>query len=394
MRLRLLATAVALLTAAGCTAGKPEVPPPQALPPASVTTDMVTTTEWPSLYEAGGIVRARLSTPVASQLMATVTAVHVRVGDRVRRGAPLVTLDARDVLANQQRAAAGVTAAQESASAAAADEAAAEANLTLARVTHERIAGLASRKSATPQELDQAVAALASADAQLRSARARRAAADAGREGARAASVAADTGATYAQLTSPFDAVVTQRDVEPGALATPGTPLLVIEDPANQRLEVHVDESRAAWVTPGQSVELSLDEQASTTTRAWTLARVAEVDRLDPASHTFTVKVDLPSTHTARSGSVGRVRVTGATRAALTVPDAALVRRGQLTFVFAVDASGTARLRAVSTGATQRGRTEILAGLVANDTVVVSPPPSLVDGQPVHATASASGGRP
>ena len=395
VRLRLLTIAAALAASAACTTRATEAPPAQPPAAVSVVTDSVTSAEWPSLYEAGGIVRARLSTPIASRLMATVTAVHVHVGDRVRRGAPLVTLDSREMAANQARAAAGVTAAQQSAAAAAADEAAAEANLTFARVTHDRIASLASRKSATPQELDQAVAALASADAQVRSARARRAAADAGRDAAQAAGTAADTGASYTQLTAPFDAVVTQRSVEPGTMATPGTPLLVLDDPGNQRLEVNMDDSRAAWIRPGQEVEVSLDEDVSgAPNRRWTEARIAEVERLDPASHTFTVKIDLPPGSTARSGSVGRARVAGPARPALTVPDAALVRRGQLTFVFAVDRTNVARLRAVSPGSAQGGRTEVLAGLANHDTVVINPAPSLVDGQPVQTTANAAGGRP
>lgn len=394
MRFRLLTIAAALVMSAACTRRTPEAAPAKAAEPVPVTVDKAATTEWPSSYEAGGIVRAQVSAPVASRIMATITAVHVRVGDRVRRGAPLVTLDARELVANQDRTAAGLVGAQAAASAAAADEAAADANLTLARVTHERIAGLAARKSATPQELDQAVAALAAADAQLRGARARRAAADAGREAARAAGAAADTGASYAQLIAPFDAVVTERAAEPGMMATPGTPLLILEEPSHQRLEVSVDEARAAWTGPGQSVEISLDADAAGEQRTWTTARVAEVDRLDPSSHTFTLKIDLPSGDVATSGHVGRARITGARRSTLAVPDAALVRRGQLTFVFAVDAGSVARLRAVSIGTSQSGRTEILAGLAPNDAVVVSPGPSLVDGQPVRQTTAVSGGRP
>jgi hypothetical protein len=72
----------------------------------------------------------------------------------------------------------------------------------------------------------------------------------------------------------------------------------------------------------------------------------------------------------------------------LAVPSAALVRRGQLTFVYAVDTHSRARLRAVSPGAATAERTEILAGLHEADRVVVNPPASLADGAPV------TGGRP
>ena len=83
-------------------------------------------------------------------------------------------------------------------------------------------------------------------------------------------------GASYAQLVAPFDAVVTERAVEPGTMATPGTPLLFLEDPADQRLEASVDESRAAWTRPGQSVDVSLDAEPEQPVESDS-ARIAEV---------------------------------------------------------------------------------------------------------------------
>jgi hypothetical protein len=65
------------------------------------------------------------------------------------------------------------------------------------------------------------------------------------------------------------------------------------------------------------------------------------------------------------------------------VPSAALRRRGQLTFVFAVDADGVARLRPISTGAAAVDRVEALAGLHDGDRVVIDPPASLADGDRV-----------
>jgi multidrug efflux pump subunit AcrA (membrane-fusion protein) len=62
------------------------------------------------------------------------------------------------------------------------------------------------------------------------------------------------------------------------------------------------------------------------------------------------------------------------------VPASAAIRRGQLTFVFAVDGEHRARLRAVSPGITDGDRLEILAGLRANDIVITNAPPTLTDG--------------
>ena len=120
----------------------------------------------------------------------------------------------------------------------------------------------------------------------------------------------------------------------------------------------------------------ALDASASD----WRSGRVVEVARLDAASHRFLVKIDLPQTSGLRSGLFGRARFSGPSARALTVPASALVPRGQLTFVFLVDADGTARLRPVSPGAQDGTRVEVLAGLHDGDQIVTQPPPSLVDG--------------
>ena len=72
-------------------------------------------------------------------------------------------------------------------------------------------------------------------------------------------------------------------------------------------------------------------------------------------------------------------RFAGAPRRALTVPPAAIVRRGQLTSVFVVD-NGRARLRLVNAR-----ESEVVAGLTDSDVVIVSPPPGLTDGRRVNA---------
>jgi RND family efflux transporter MFP subunit len=343
-----------------------------------VATAPAETIELPSSIEAGGIVRARITALVASRVMATITAVHVRAGDRVRRGDPLVTLDARDFHADQTRAEAALLSASESARAAESDVRAAESSVQLARLTHDRVAALQAKRSATVEELDQAVAALAGAEAQRAGAQARLAAATAGRDAAMAAADAAGVMSTYASVTAPFDGIVTERNAEAGSMATPGAPLLTLDDPTTYRLEVRLDEARAALVSSGTTVDVRLD-----TGDATLAGRVSEVARVDPASHGFLVKIDLPATAGLRSGQFGRARFSGAPRHALTAPASAVVRRGQLTFVFVADADRRARLRPVSIGDTAGDRVEVLAGLRQGEPVVIAPEASLRDGAPI-----------
>lgn len=378
--LRIACVAASVITAA-CASTPAQTA--EERPAAAVATAAAESTDVPTSFEAGGIIRARVTALVASRVMAPIVDVRVHAGDRVRRGDVLVVLDARDLRANQARADAASLSAAESVHAAEADVRAAESSVRLARLTHERVAALQTKRSATIEELDQASAALSGAEAQHAAAQARLSAAIAGRDAAHAAAEAAGVTATYATLTAPFDGLVVERTAEPGSMAAPGAPLLTVEDPTTYRLEVRLDEARATLVGSGTPVNVRLDAVVASAAPDTPLAgRVAEIARVDTTSHSFLVKVDLPSPKGLRSGQFGRATFSGSARRALTIPSPALVRRGQLTFVY-VDADRHARLRPVSVGASAGNRVEILAGLQPGERVVLSPASSLTDGTPI-----------
>jgi RND family efflux transporter MFP subunit len=373
----LVVSFAAALAAAGCAA----TPAPAAKTgeaPVAVSFGRAQIADLPSQFEAGGVMRARSTAVIASRVMAPITDVLVRPGDMVRRGAPLVRLDAREIGAASARASSGFDAASQAADAAGADTRSAEAALRIARLTHDRIASLQAKRSATAQELDQATASLTAAEAQLSGATARAGAAAAAREEAQAAMHAAQITASYSVLAAPFDGLVTDRAVDPGTMAMPGTPLLTLEDTSSLRLEVRLDESRAAQIAVGQSADVAFDDAAAPAD--WAPGRVVEIARLDAASHGFVVKIELKGPTHVRSGQFARARFAGQVRRTLTVPAAAVVRRGQLSFVFEAAADGTARLRPISIGAAAADRVEVLAGVHDGDRVVIDPPASLADG--------------
>jgi RND family efflux transporter MFP subunit len=162
-------------------------------------------------------------------------------------------------------------------------------------------------------------------------------------------------------------------------MASPGQPLVTVEDDRDFRLEVRLDESRAAFARVGDQVGVRLDGGAADAT-----GRIAEVQRmLDPGSHDFLVKIDVASGSSMRSGMYGRAVFRGASRRGLAVPESAVVRRGQLVSVFVVGADNHARLRLVNASEPAGGHVEIRAGVQAGERVVLAPPPALVDGSPV-----------
>ena len=244
---------------------------------------------------------------------------------------------------------------------------------------HERIAGLHAKRSATAQELDDATGALRAAEARAAGTAARAQAAVSGVDSARAASEAAGTTESFALITAPFDGVVTEKMVEPGNMAAPGTPLMRLEDTRGFRLDVRVDESRIGQIAAGAIVPVSLDSGTggAPTTVSGTVAEIGRA--VDADARAFLVKITLPDTTGLRSGTFGRAHFSGQARRALTVPAGALVHRGQVTSVFVVE-KDIARVRLVSVSGT-----EVLAGLSEGDVVIVAAPPTVTDGRRVTA---------
>ena len=100
-------------------------------------------------------------------------------------------------------------------------------------------------------------------------------------------------------------------------------------------------------------------------------------------TRTVLVKVDLPPVPGLRSGRFGRLALAPSADRAVTVPLAAVVRRGQLEMVFVVD-GGVARLRLVRTARQRDGAVEVLSGLAGGEAVAASDAAQLVDGQAVE----------
>jgi RND family efflux transporter MFP subunit len=367
---------VAGLVQPACSGGAKTVrePAANAMP---VDTATVAVAEIPDTFEAGGIVQARTTATLMARIPAPVREVRAVPGDRVRAGQVLIVLDGRDLAAQARRARAEGASADQDVIAAAAERQAAEAALALARATHARIAGLQSKRSATPQELDDATGALRAAEARAAGAEARAQAAVSNVEGARATSEAADTVEAFSRIAAPFDGVVTEKMVEPGNMAAPGMPLMRVEDTRRFRLEVRVDESRVGRVSSGATVAIAFDGGSDDAVRVVD-GTVTEVGRaVDADIRSFLVKIELPADRGLRSGMYGRARFSTQPRRTLTVPEAALVHRGQVTSVFVVE-KNIARVRLVNV----RG-TEVLAGLSEGDVVIVTPPPTLTDGHRV-----------
>lgn len=272
---------------------------------------------------------------LATRASGTVRSVHADVGARVRPGQVLVRLDG-----------AGVESAV----------AAAEASVTVARKTHERLENLARDGAATDQEVDQARAQLEMARAQLAEARANR---------------------DYVVLKAPFAGTVTARYVDPGDLASPGQPVMTVSGSSGVKVVADAPAALAGRIEVGDRVRVLEPESG----RHWPATVTRRVPVIEQMSNRFRVEAifEDDATGSPLPGTYVRLAVAGIEEPGLLVPSDAVVREGQLTGVFTLE-NGTLRLRWIRPGRTAEGMVEVLSGLSPDTRVVRDPSPNLLDG--------------
>jgi membrane fusion protein, multidrug efflux system len=335
--------------------------------------------DWPATFEAVGTVRARTAAQISSRVMAYVRQVRVRVGDRVRAGEILVRLDAKDFDVRRRQAEAGRTEANSAAAEADNAVAAARANLELAETTFKRMKDLHDKKSLSEQEFDEASTRVKVASTNLDMAVSRRQQVAAKIAQADEEVNSAQVMLGYSEVTAPFAGVVTEKSVEAGNLATPGAPLMTIEQGGAYRLEVAAEESKMSSVRIGQAVGVSLDAIPGDMQ-----GRVSEiVPTVDPAARSFTVKIDLPPSGRLQSGQFGRARFATGQRSAIVIPAAAVQERGQIQWVYVAD-RGRATTRMISVAGRGTEQAEVLSGLAEGDQIVYPIPEGLRDGARVE----------
>ncbi|WP_239061927.1 efflux RND transporter periplasmic adaptor subunit [Ideonella livida] len=301
-----------------------------------------------------GQVQAVRQATVAAQLGGTVQALAVKAGDVVAAGQPLLRLDERDAAAALGRAEAGVVEAQ--------------AQATLARQQLQRQRELRAQGFVS-------AAALEAAEAQA-------AAAQAGLQQAQAARSQAGLARGFATVAAPFAGVVQATHVDVGDLAAPGRALVTLFQPGALRVVVQVPQSRQALARAASGAQVQLPDG-----RWVAVLRRQGLPTADPVAQTVEWRLDLP-VEVARElapGQALRVRFevpaqpaagaasanvpTIATAPALTLPPAAVLRRGELTAVYVAQDERFV-LRAVRLGAADAGgRLPVLAGLRAGEAV-------------------------
>jgi len=296
-------------------------------------------------FELDGQVQAQRQATVAAQVGGNVLALLVKAGDTVRAGQALARIDERSAAADMSRSDAGVAQAQ--------------AQLDNARLNAERTRELRAKGFVSQSAQDVA-------DNQLQ-------AAQAGLSEAQAARTQAALAKGFTTVSAPFDGVVQATHLEAGDLAGAGRPVLTLYAPGALRAVVQVPSSRAAAARAAGQIQVQLPDGS------WVAPqRRSVLPATDPVAQTVEWRLDLPASVAAQlsPGQSLRVRFEGAaaasvatpSAASLSVPTSAVLHRGELTAVYVAQGQQFV-LRAVRTGSSRGGVTELLAGVKPGERV-------------------------
>ncbi len=234
--------------------------------------------------------------------------------------------------------------------------ASAQASYNEAQASYQRIAEVYARKLVARAQLDQE--------------RARRDAAKATLDAARAQLTEVGQQMDYTVVRAPYSGIVTERHVQIGESVSPGQPLLSGVSLKDLRVSVQVPQSSIGPIRSMQAADVLLAGDGSQRVAA---SKVTVFPYADPATHTFTVRLELPGDNTDLFPGM-TVKAAFATGEAkrLLVPATALVVRGELQGIYVVDGSHV-RLRQIRSGHRFGESIEILAGLVAGEHYATDP---------------------
>ncbi|MCO6174064.1 efflux RND transporter periplasmic adaptor subunit [Flavobacterium sp. NRK F10] len=330
------------------------------LKPVAVKVAGTAETEEGTYVSASGKIEAENSANLSTRMMGYVTKLNVKVGQKVRKGQLLISVNNTDLQAKKAQVEASIIQAQ-----------AASNN---AKKDYDRFVNLFAQQSASQKELDDMTARYEMAKAGL--------------EAAKQMRNEVNAQFAYANISAPFDGVVTNTFVKEGDMANPGMPLVSVEGAKKLQVTAMVSESDIALIKEGMKVNVlvkSLNQQLT--------GKVSEVSL--SAKNTggqYLVKIDLDKTDVKiLSGMfvnvqfpIERTATQQEVSDVVLIPQSALVKQGQLTGVYTVGSGNVAVLRWLRLGKNFGDQVEVLSGLNGKEQYIVSAEGKLFNGAKVQ----------
>ncbi|WP_425999663.1 efflux RND transporter periplasmic adaptor subunit [Caulobacter sp. DWR1-3-2b1] len=295
----------------------------------NVSQTVVSTKPFTDRIEVLGVAKGLQSVTITSNTAEMITAVHFVDGQAVSRGQVLVDLKS-----------------------ASEDAGIAEARVRLAQAQrdYQRWKTLADRGVAPRATAEQYLAAVETARASLASAQAQK---------------------LDRVIRAPFSGRVGISDVAPGALISPGTAIVSLDDVSVIRVDFSVPDRYLSTLREGLPISARPDALAGETF----LGRIAQIDtRIDPTTRAVKARAEFPNPGgRLKPGMLVKVAIDQGMRQASAVPESAVQFEGTQASVFLI-AKGpkgqVARRTNVETGLASGGFVEIRSGVKSGDKIV------------------------
>lgn len=331
----------------------------------------------PVYFEAVGVLTPKTVTTLSSKVMGMITAFNKREGEEVSSSEVILTIDDAEINADMAALEAGIAEIasnkielEKNLALAETGKSSAAAQLDLASSTYQRIKTLYQSKTIAVQEFEKAEAAYKMASSKMNEAKAqievtisRRAQIEAKEKQIQANIQKMNRMKQYTIVNSPIDGRITARQTEVGMLASPGMPLVTVEDYKNMLFSAVVPEQIINNIKLGDKVKVIVDVVEDQ-------VFVGEVTEIAPTgdvmTHTFKVKIALAHDARLKSGMYARGLFEKEIVKKISVPSDFIVKRGQLFMVYTSEND----FKYVRPGSVYNNLTEILSGLNPGDAII------------------------
>jgi len=307
--------------------------------------------EGKGFFNASGQIEASQFAAISTRQMGYISQIFVKVGDKVKKGQPLIHVNNTDMEARKAQATAGLSQAQ--------------ARFSIAEKDYNRFKTLFEQNSASQKELDNMKMQYDIAASQV--------------ESAKQMQNEVDAMLSYSNIKAPFKGVITSKSVNVGDMAKPGQILLNLETPGSFVATAMVPETQIANVHTNDTVKVYIKSSGASMSGI--------VSEVSTSSHhsggQYLVKIQLSASKASLYSGMFVTTVFPTnmnTISQILIPKTVLIKKGELEGIYTVSGSNTAILRWLKLGRSFGDQVEVLSGISEGEQYIVSAEGKLFNG--------------
>lgn len=311
------------------------------------------------IYEYSGKVNAGTATMLSTRIMGQITSIKVDIGDQVKKGQVLLTIRSNDIAAKKAQVEANIIET--------------ETAYASAEKDYNRLKTLFEQESASQKELDDITTHYKMMEAKLKAVKQMK--------------LEVDEMLRYAVIRAPFNGYITAKMANTGDMANPGMPLLSVESEGAFEVTAKIPETEINRIEKGKEVSIQLRVLNHPKMKG-VITQVSQSGNISGSQYDVKIQIEPNEQQESqiRSGMFANVQIQSGNENCIMIPANVLIKRGQLTGIWAVSQQNEALLRWIRTGKQQGDQVEILSGLSHGEKYIAKAEGRLHDGIKLNIT--------